>query len=214
MVPQALFAGRKLNREISKPATANLHVMLKLSNDLNALQKEFNDKIPQINEILGLWGEVKGANPTTTGEAQLRSQSPIAEDRDLTSGEEDKGTTSNPVRNLDASGQADIIYIADASEDSGECAENLGIPSNLRTTDWLCFDGSYVHLEDTEPMSDLDERSMRRNSIPFNLRITEWLNDAQCDRSPNETSSSEPDSESEADSREPGPYDTFWTNHQ
>ena len=214
MVPQALFAGRKLNREIPKAATANLHVVLKLTNEPNKLQKEFHDKIPQINDILGLWGEVKAANPTTTGEAQLRSRGSISEDGDWTcTTEESKGNIFDLVSNLDTPGRGDIIYLADASEDGAECGEDSGIPPNLRTTEWLGSNGSYVHLKDAEPELNFDTRSMSKNNTPFNLRVAEWLDDEQCDALPNEASSLQPVSNSEADSREAGPYETFWTNY-
>ena len=214
MVPQALFAGRKLSREIPKPATANLHVVLKLTNDPNELQQEFHDKIPLINDLLGLWGEVKASNPTTTGEAQLRSRGLVAEDRDWAfTTEESKETTIKLVGNLDTPGRGDNIYLADASEDGAECAEDSGIPPNLRATEWSGFNGSYVPLKDTESEMDFDARSMSKNCTPSNLRAVEWLDDEQCDASSNEASSSEFRSNSEADSREAGPYETFWTNH-
>ena len=215
MIPQALFAGRKLNREIPKAATANLHVVGKLTDDPNELQKEFHDKIPQVNDILGLWGEVKAANPTTTGEAQVRSPRPIAEGGDwICNPEENKGTTFDPVsNNLNTLDQGDIVYHADASKDGAECAEDSGIPPNLRTTEWLGFNGSYVHLKDVEPELKFGARSMSKNNTPSNLRVSEWLDDEACDALPNEASSSEPDFDSGAESRETGPYETFWTNH-
>ena len=214
MVPQPLFAGRKLNRETPKPATANLHVMLKLTSDPNELQKEFHDKIPQINDVLGLWGEVKAANSTSIDEAQPRLRVPIAEEQDwIFITEESKGTPSNLVNNLDAPERSDIIYLADTSGDGAECIEDSGIPPNLKTTEWLGFNGSCVHLNDAEPEMDFDTRSMRSNRTPSNLRVAEWLDDEQRHSFPNEASSSEPDTDSEADSRKAGPYETFWTNH-
>lgn len=222
LVPPALFGGRKLNGELPRPAVVNLHVMLKLTNDPDELQKEFHDKIPQINDVLGLWSGVKGASPTTTGEAQLRSRAPFAEDGVRTSPEEGSGATFNLVSNLDTPGRADVIYLADASEDSVEYAEESSIPSNLRSMEWLGFDGSLVHLEDAEPKMaaatteqgfDFNERSMRRSSTPFNLRITEWLDGEQSIDLPIEAYSSEADSGAENDSREIGPYENFWINH-
>ena len=222
LVPPALFGGRKLNCELPKPAVVNLHVMLKLTNDPDEAQKEFHDKVPQINDVLGLWSEVKGASPTTTGEAQLRSRAPCAEDWGRTYPEEGSGTTFNLVSNLDTPGRADVIYLTDASGDSREYAEDSTIPLNLRTMEWLGFDGSFVHLEDAEPKMaaasteqgfDFDERSMRRSSTPFNLRITEWLDGEQYTDSPSEAYSSESDSDAENDSREIGPYENFWINH-
>ena len=199
MIPQALSGGNKLNREIPKSATANLHVVLKLTNDPEELQKEFHDIIPQINDILGRWGEVKAANLTTT----------TAEDRDWTvTTEERKETTFDHTP-----GRGDIIYLADASEEDAESAEDSAILPNLRTTEWLGFNGSYVHLKDAEPEMDLDERSMSKNSTLSNVRVAEWLGGVQCDAFPKEASSSESDCNSEADSRKAGPYETFWTNH-
>ena len=201
MVPQALFAGRKLKREIAKPATANLHVVLNLTNDPNEVRKEFHDKIPQIDDILGLWGEMKAANPTMT----------VAEDRDWSvTTEESKKTTSDLVGSLDAPGRGDIIYLTDASEE--KTAQDSAILPNLRTTEWLGFNGSYVHLKDAELEMDFDARRMSSNSTPCNLRVVEWLEGEQCDAFPEEASRSESDCDSEADSREAGPYESFWTN--
>ena len=198
LIPQSLVTGRKLNRDVPKPATANLHFVLKLTNDPSELQQEFHDKIPQINDLLGLWGEVKAANP---GEAQ----------REWTfTTEECKETTFKLVGNFDTPGR-DIIYLADASEDDTECAENSSNIPNLRNTEWLDSNGSCVHLKDAEPEMEFDARSTRSNSMPCNLRVTEWLDGEQGDCFPNEASSSA--SNSEADSREAGPYETFWTNH-
>lgn len=222
LVPPSLFAGRKLNRELPGSAATNLHVMLKLTDEPNELQKEFIDKIPQINDILGLWGEVKGASPTTTVEAQPRSRVPIAEECSGTSTEESKGTTFNLVSNLDSPGRADVIYVADASEDSGEHAEDTSTPPNLRTVEWLGFDGSYVHLEDAEPKMavapteqdiDFHERSIRANSTPSNLRITEWLDDEEQTDFPNEPHYWESASDAGASAKEVGPYEAFWINH-
>ena len=207
LVPPALFAGRKLNWELPRPTEANLHIVLRLANDPNNVLKEFHDKIPQIQDVLGRWSEVKAASPTSTGEAQLRARAPIGEERDWISREVGKGTTFNLVSSLDSRGRADIIYLANAAEDSREHAESM--PRNLRTMEWLGFDGSYVHLEDAEPKKaaipveqdsnfdehvvrrssipsnlqstglDIDEHSMRRNNTPSNLRNTEWLDDGQ-----------------------------------
>ena len=220
LVPPALFPGRKLNWELPRPAVANLHVKLKLTNDPDKLLEEFNAMIPQINDVLGLWSEVKGASSTATGEAQLRARADVAEDRDWPSTGEDKGTTFNLVSHLDTPGRADIIYLADAAEDSGEFPEDSRIPSKLRTIEWLGFDGSYVHLEDaerkmaavpTEQGSDLDEHSVKRKSTPSNLRTVEWEDGRSYPSLFSEPHSSEPDSETI--SREIGPYENFWKNH-
>lgn len=207
LVPPALFPGRNLNWELPQPAATNLHITLKLTNDPNELRKEFHDKVPQIDEVLGMWGELKGV-----GQKKLRT--PIAEDQGWNSTEEGKENILNLVSNLDTPGRADVIYLTDAVEDGNEHAEDSSIPPNLRTIEWLGFDGSYIHLEDekpkmaafpTEQVLDFDEPSMR-SSAPSNLRVTEWLDDEQYS---NETCVSEPGSAS----KEVGPYETFWINH-
>lgn len=179
LVPPALFRG-KLNWELPQPAVTNLHVVLKLTDDPNELLEDFHDKIPQIDEVLRLWGEKKGASPTTTS-------------------------------NLDTPGRADIIHLADAVEDSVEHANDSNVPSNLRTIDWSDFDGSYLRLENMEPMMaalpteqsfNFSEDSLRRNSTPSNMRVTEWLADKQY------ADNSEPGTP-----RQSGPYETFWKNH-
>lgn len=216
LVPAALFPGRKLDWELPRPAVANLHVLLKLTTDPNELLKEFHDKIPQIDDILGLWGEMKGASPPMTGEAQLRA-------RTSRPTEESEGTIFNLVSELDTPGRAGVIYLTDAVEDSEEHAEDPSVPSNLRTIDWLGFNGSYAHLEDAKPKTaalpteqdfDSDElRSMKRSSsTPPNLRVTEWLDEQYTDLF-SQTYSSEPDSNARKTSGKPGPYETFWEKH-
>lgn len=210
LVPAALFPGRKLNWELPR-----------LTNNPDELAKKFHDKTPQIDDILGLWGEMKGASPTTTGEAQLRARIPVAEDHSWTSTEKCEGTAVNLVSKLDTRGQTDVIYLADAVEDSGEHAGDSSVPSNLRTMDWSGFDGSYVHLEDVEPKMtvypteqgfDFGEQSMRRNSTPSNLRATEWLDDELYREFASDVNP-EPGSDAGRTSRQTGPYETFWMNH-
>ena len=194
--------------------------MLKLTNDPDELVQEFQDTIPQINDVLGLWGELKAASPTTTGEAQLRARTPVAENHGLTSGDKGEGTSFNLVSNLDTPGRADVIYLTDAERDSGECVEDSSVPSNLRTIEWLGFDGSYVHLEDAEPKMaafptelDFELEHNRRNSTPSNLRVTEWLDDVQYTDLPSEAYSTESGSDAGKTSGEIGPYEAFWLNH-
>ena len=222
LVPAALFAGTRPKSERPGPAVTNLHVMLKLSNDSDKVRKEFHDMIPHIDDVLGLWGEMKRTSPTTNGEAQLRARTGAAEVQGWISSEEGKGTTFNLASSLDTPGRADVIYLTDATEDSGERDENSSVPSNLRTIEWLGFDGSYVHLEDSEPKmaafpmeqgSDADYHGLRRNSTPSNLRLTEWLEDQQSTDPPSETYSGEPYSNSGKPLPEIGPYEKFWINH-
>ena len=170
-VPPALFGGN-LNWEFPQPTVTNLHVVLKLTDDPNELLEDFHDKIPQIDEVLRLWGEKKGASPQVRTSAQQDEE-----------------------RNLDTPGRADKIHPTDAMEDSVEQAEDLSVPSNLRTIDWSDFDDSHVHLEDLEP-------KIMKNSTLSNLRVTEWLADNQY------ADNSEPGTP-----RQSGPYETFWKNH-
>ena len=230
LVPAGLSpGGRKLNWELPRPAATNLHIKLKLTNDPDELLEEFQDKIPEINKVLGLWGEVKGGSQTATGEAQLRMRTPVvegqgwisSEERRRTSTEAGEGPVFNLVRNLDTPGRADVIYLTDAVEDGGDHVEDSSVPSNLRTIEWLGFDGSYVHVRDAEAKMaafpkdefDFDDSSMRRSSTPSNLRVTEWLDDEQYTGHSSEIYVSEPGSDFQEISREVGPYETFWINH-
>ncbi|CAD6573558.1 MAG: hypothetical protein ASARMPRED_006198 [Alectoria sarmentosa] len=222
LVPAALFPGRKLNWKIPGPANTNLHIKLKLTNDPDELLREFHDKIPQIDESIALWSELKGASPTTTAEAQLQARTRVAEDRGWTSTEEGEGSMFNLVSNLDTPGRADVIFLTDAMDDSWEHAEDSSAPSNLRTVEWLGSDDSYIHLGDAEPNMaalpteqgfDFDGHSTKRNSIPSNLRVTEWLDDEHSFDLPTEACNSEPGSDAGKGSGEAGPYETFWINH-
>lgn len=196
--------------------------MLKLTNDPDELVREFHDKIPQIDDVLGLWGELKEASQRTAGEAQLRARASVAEDQVQTSEEEGKGTIFNLVRDLDTPGRAEVVYLTSATEDMREDAKDSNVPSNLRTIDWLNFDGSYVHLEDSEPKKatspvepdfDIDEYSMRRNSSRSDMRPTEWLKDEQYTDLLSEATNSMPDSEAAPSVRETGPYEAFWNKY-
>ena len=203
MVPPRLFAGRrKLNWALPKPAKANLHVMLKLTNNPDEFVKEFQEKIPQINEVLGLWSEVKGTRPTTTAEAQLRVRAPIGASRDGTSTKSSKGSAFNLVSALDTPARTEVIYLADATEESGECAKG-SIPSNLRAIDWFGFD---VHLDGAEPEQiafptgqgpDFHEYRLRRNSTRSNLRTATRLDDGYGTDLSGDTYNQETDSDAE-----------------
>ena len=216
LVPAPLFQGRTLNSKLPRLAVANLHVMLELTNDPDELRNEFHGKIPQIDDFLGLWGELKGATSTVAGEGQVR-----ARPADLI--REGEGTTLHLARNIDTPGQGSFVYLTDAVKDSEHDAEDPGIPSNLRTVEWLGFDGSYAHLEDVEPKTaaipadddvDFGEPSMQRNSSNLpNLRVTEWLKDVEHTDISSQAYSSDPDSSAGNMSRETGPYETFWRGH-
>ena len=215
LVPQALSPGRKLNWELPRPAVTNLHVMLKLTNDPDELLEDFHNKIPHIDDVLRLWGQLKGASPSTTGEAQPGTRIPGAENRAWTSLQQVEGTIYNSSSDLDTTERDDYIYLTDDVENSIEYAEHPSVPSNLRTKDWSDFDGSYVHVDDVEPKMaafpkeqsfDFGEHNM---STPTNLRVREWLDDEQYTESASEAHNSKPD----RIPRQTGPYETFWMNH-
>ena len=215
LVPAPLFQGRTFNSRLPRPAVANLHVMLKLTNDPDELRNEFHGKIPQIDDFLELWGELKGANSTVGGEGQLGART-----ADLI--QEGEGTNLHLARNIDTPGQGSFVYLTDAVQDSQHDAEDSGVPSNLRTVEWLGFDGSYAHLADVEPNTvaipaddvDFGEPSMERNSRTLpNLRVTEWLEDVEHTDVSSQAYRSDADSDAGNISRETGPYETFWRGH-
>ena len=216
LVPAPLFQGRTFNSSLPRPAVANLNVMLKLTNDPDELRNEFHGKIPQIDDFLGLWGELKGATSTVAGEGQLRART-----ADLI--QEGEGTSLHLARDIDTPGQGSFVYLTDTVKDSERDAEDSGVPSNLRTVEWLGFDGSYAHLEDVEPKTaaipadddvEFGEPSMMQNSrIPSNLRVTEWLKDVEHTDVSSQAYRSDADSDAENISRETGPYETFWRGH-
>ena len=216
LVPAPLFQGRNFTSRLPRPAVANLHVMLKLTNDPDELRNEFHGKISQIDDFLGLWGELKGANSTVAGQGQHRART-----TDLI--QEGEGTTLHLARNIDTPGQGSFVYLTDAVKDSENDAEDSGIPSNLRTVEWLGFDGSYAHLEDVEPKTaaipadddvDFGEPGMKRNSRTLpNLRVTEWLQDVEHTHNSSQAFSSDSDSDAGNISRDTGPYETFWRGH-
>lgn len=211
LVPRALFPGRKLNWEIPRPAVTNLHVMLKLTNDPDELLEDFHSKIPQIDDVLRLWGQLKGKSPSTTGEAQLWTRIPGAENRGWTSAQHDEGTIFNRFNSLDTTARADDIYLNDDAKYSVEHAEHASVPPNLRTRDWSDFDDSYVHVDEAElkMVAFPKEQSFDFGATPSNLRITEWLDDERYTDPASEAHNSEPD----RIPRQIGPYETFWMNH-
>ena len=216
LVPAPLFQGRTLTSRLPRPAVANLHVMLKLTNDPDKLRNEFHGKIPQIDDFLGLWGELKGATSTVAGEGQHRART-----TDLI--HKGEGTSLHLARNIDTPGQGSFVYLTDAVKDGEHDAEDSGVPSNLRTVEWLGFDGSYAHLEDIEPKTaampadddvDFGEPSTKRNSrVLPNLRVTEWLKDVEHTDISSQAYPSVSDSDAENIWRETGPYETFWRRH-
>ena len=216
LVPAPLFQGKTFNSRLPRPAVANLHVMLKLTNDPDELRDEFHGKIPQIDDFLGLWGELKGATSTVASEGQPRART-----ADLI--QEGEGTSLHLARNVDTPGQGSFVFLTDAVKDNEHDAEDSGVPSNLRTVEWLGFDGSYAHLEDVEPKTaaipadddvDFGEPSMRLNSRnPSHLRVTEWLKDVEHADISSQAHGSDADSDAGNISRETGPYETFWREH-
>lgn len=201
--------------------------MLKLSNNADELLDEFHHTLPQIDEALNDWVEMKGASPTKIGEEQLRARSSLGH-RNVNEGTALKGSNDdyvfNMARNLDNPGRADVIYLTEGVEDSNSCNKGKQLDAdNIRGVDWLDFDGSYVHLQDAKDpvesktaiprglhIQKADET--RRNSIPLNLRAFGWEFDQDHILTP--TVYSPAINTDAGDLRtQTGPFNKFWRQH-
>lgn len=227
LVPSALAPRGQLNWELPKKARANLHIMLKLSNNADELLDEFYDTLPQIDEALNDWVEMKGASPTKIGEEQLRART-FLDHRNVNESTALKGSNDdyvfNMARNLDNPGRADVIYLTEGVEDSDSIdkGRNL-IADNIRGVDWLDFDGSYVHLQDAkdpvEPKTAIPQAlhiqkadEIKRNSIPLNVRASGWESDQHHILTP--TVYSPAINSNAGDMRtQTGPFNKFWRQH-
>jgi hypothetical protein len=189
LVPADLAPRGKLNWELPKEATKNLHIMLKLTNKADELLDEWREKILQIDEVINEWSEMKGASPTTLGSMQLEAQALFNDRCKDTKDETDSaGNDSDAyifnMANLDAPGRSDVIYLTDGVEDDKHDGKNSSIPEDLRTPEWLDFDGLQVSLDavtqpegidSPEPGCELGESSsFRRDCRLPNLRVTNW----------------------------------------
>lgn len=227
LVPSALAPRGQLNWELPKKAKANLHIMLKLSNNADELLDEFHHTLPQIDEAINDWVEMKGASPTKIGEEQLRARSFLGHRNDK------EGTVLkrsnddyifNMARNLDNPGRADVIYLTEGVEDSDSVdkGDNL-IADNIRGMDWLDFDGSYLHLQEAkdpvEPKTAIPEAlhiqkadGTRRNSIPLNLRVPGWESEQDHILTPTVYSPAVSTDAGELRTQT-GPFNKFWCQH-
>lgn len=225
LVPRDLAPRGQLNWELPQKAVANLHIMLKLNNKTDELLDEFHNTIPQIDEALNDWVEMKGASPTKIGEEQLRARSfldyaQVDEANALRGSDDDY--VFNMVRNLDKPGRGDVVYLTDAVKDSDLIGKgHSSIPENIRGMDWLDFDGSYIHLQDASDPVELktvipdrlqvpQADRIRQNGTPPNLRTTGWDQDlilTPTIYSPAMTIDS-------SDYRtQTGPFEKFWRQH-
>ncbi|KAK4691277.1 hypothetical protein P7C71_g5687, partial [Lecanoromycetidae sp. Uapishka_2] len=206
--------------------------MLKLSNKADELLDEWRNKIPQIDEVISEWSEMKGASPTTVGEMQLQAQAMHNDSCLEAKGEGDLGATYseeayvfNMAKNLDSPGRGDVIYLTDGIQDS--IGRKGSIPQNLRNIEWLNFDGSHIHVADAVtqarpsriasnlPEQDLDPERVGIPGIdraPKNLRTTDW----ECDELLSPTVYSPTATPDAARSNSPirRPFDDFWLSHQ
>lgn len=227
LVPSALAPRGQLNWELPKKAVANLHIMLKLSNNADELLEEFHHTIPQIDEALNDWVEMKGASPTKIGEEQLRARSFVgrhtANEGRASSGRNDD-YVFNMAKNLDNPGRADVIYLTEGVQDSDSTdTGSRPIADNIRGVDWLDFDGSYVHLQDTKTLTEprtfesgstliCKSDGNEENSIPRKLQTSGWCSDRTCMLTP---MTYRPDFSSIIDGslRHTRPFDKFWLKH-
>ena len=226
LVPSDLKPRGNLNWELPKNARTNLHIMLKLSNKADELLDEFYAKIPMIDEVLSEWAEMRGASPTIEGLEKLRAQ--ITSDVSVRNNEaiHQNGNDDyvfNMVRNLETPGRADVIYLTDAVEDDSENAQTSnGKLPNVRSTEWLDFDGSYVHVQDADDSADnacaMPEalnisKKEKRNSVPPNLRISDWETDQEAYLTPS-VYSAKAASDNEGALKQVGPFEEFWRTHE
>jgi len=198
--------------------------MLKLSNNADELLDEFHHTIPQIDEALSDWIEMKGASPTKIGEEQLRIRS-FLDNHGIDGGTALKGSNDdyifNMARNLDNPGRADVIYLTDAVEDSLSVEKGHDpVAETIRGVDWLDFDGSYVHLQDAhvpgehktvipETLHVPKANGTRRSSTPLNLRTSGW----ECDQDMLLTPKVYSPVIKTDGRKQTGPFEKFWREH-
>ena len=226
LVPKDLAPGGRLNWELPRPAKTNLHIMLELKEETDEILEEYRSKLPFIDQAIEEWVEMRGASPTTTGEAKLRDLASLKRFRDVENqGEQPDASTYSCVfsmaRNLDSPGRADVIYLADAIEQKKD--RKSSIPENLRAVDWLDFDGSYLHVAEAShkaeaemaipepvPILKIPKSGRRTSSRPPNLRISDWSESEPADFLPASIYSPEPESAC----KRHGPFQDFWRAHE
>lgn len=226
LVPTPLAPRGQLNWELPKKAVANLHIMLKISNNADELLEEFHQTIPQIDEALHDWVEMKGASLTKIGEEQLRARSFV--ERHTTnevcasSGRNDD-YVFNMAKNLDNPGRADVIYLTEGVQDLDPTdTGSRPIADNIRGVEWLDFDGSYVHLQDTKTLTEpstfvsgppliCKPDGMKKDSTPQRSRTSSWCSDQARMLTP---TTYRPESGAKiGGSLQHRPFDHFWLEH-
>ena len=231
LVPSDLAPGGRLNWELPRPAKTNLHIMLELKEETNQILEEYRSKLPLIDQAMEEWVEMRGASPTTTGEAKLRNLASIETFSDVRIKDEQRDASTDSyifsmARNLDSPGRADVIYLADAFEQKKGKKRKSSIPENIRAVDWLDFDGSYLHvagvshegraetaIPDSVPPLRIHKPDSRRYSRPLNLRVNEWSDSESMDFLPASVYSSEPSSAGSQACKQLGPFQEYWQGH-
>ena len=231
LVPRDLAPRGRLNWELPRPAKTNLHIMLELKEETDGILEEYRSKLPFIDQAIEEWVEMRGASPTTTGEAKLRDMASLNTSQDVEhQGEQHDTSTDSYIfsmaRDLDSPGRADVIYLADAFEQKKAKDRKSSIPENLRAVDWLDFDGSYLHvaeashaaeaemgIPDAVPILKTPKSGRRTNSRPPNLRISDWSESVSGDVLPASIYSPEPESAGSQACKPTGPFQDFWQAH-
>ena len=231
LVPSDLAPGGRLNWELPRPAKTNLHIMLELKEETDEILGEFRSKLPLIDQAIEEWVEMRGASPTTTGEAKLRDLASLKRFCDVQSQDEQPDAPADSyifsmARNLNSPGRADVIYLTDAFEPKEGKERRSSIPENLRAVDWLDFDGSYLHVAEAShedeaamaipksvPTLKIPKSRGRTNSRPPNLRVSNWSDTETVDfLSPSIYSTEVGGAGRQAYTR-PGPFQEFWRGH-
>ncbi len=205
--------------------------MLELKEETDEILEEYRSKLPLIDQAMEEWVEMRGASPTTTGEAKLRDLASLKRFWDVQNqGEQPDASADSYIfsmtRNLDSPGRGDVIYLADAFEQKKGKERKSSIPENLRAVDWLDFDGSYLHVAEASheaeaamaipesvPALKIPKSRGRTNSRPPNLRVSDWSDSEPGDFLSPSIYSPEAGSAGRQAYKRPGPFQAFWPGH-
>ena len=205
--------------------------MLELKEETDKILEKYRSKLPLIDQALEEWVEMRGASPTTTGEAKLRDMASLQRSGDVEDqGEQRDASTDSYIfsmaRNLDSPGRGDVIYLVDAFEQKKAKDRKFSVPENLRAVDWLDFDGSYLHvaeapheveagmaIPESVPIVKIPKSGRKTNSRPPNLRISDWSESEPVDLLPTSIYSPEPESAGSQACKRLGPFQDFWRGH-
>ena len=231
LVPSDLAPGGRLIWELPRPAKTTLHIKLELKEETDEILEEYRSKLPFIDQAMEEWVEMRGASPTTTGEAKLRDLASPGRFWDVQNEGKQRDASTNShifsmARNLDSPGRADVIYLVDAFEQEKCKDRKSSIPENIRAVDWLDFDGSYLHVTEASheaeaemaipksvPTLKIPKSGRRTNSRPPNLRISDWSESEPVDFLPASSYSPEPESAGSQACKRLGPFQDFWRGH-